>query len=128
MSRSRSGIRRLPPFRSCCLICRALPAQPDSRLRLVFQSGDWIPLTLPPAMKSAFPSANIVSLGGATEAAVWSNSFDIGGIDPAWTSIPYGRPIQNAYYYILDGQLEPCPIGVAGELYIGGGLSRRRLP
>ncbi|WP_236628524.1 non-ribosomal peptide synthetase [Paenibacillus mucilaginosus] len=99
---------------------QSLPAQPDSRLRLVFQSGDWIPLTLPPAMKSAFPSANIVSLGGATEAAVWSNSFDIGGIDPAWTSIPYGRPIQNAYYYILDGQLEPCPIGVAGELYIGG--------
>ncbi|MFC0212779.1 amino acid adenylation domain-containing protein, partial [Paenibacillus chartarius] len=92
----------------------------DSKLRIVFQSGDWIPLALPPAVKRVFPSAQVIALGGATEAAVWSNFHEVGEIDPAWTSIPYGRPIQNAYYYILDGELQPCPIGVPGELYIGG--------
>jgi len=91
-----------------------------SKLRLVFLSGDWIPLSLPSVIKQRFPHAKVVALGGATEATVWSNFHEIGEIDPAWQSIPYGRPIQNARYYILDSDLNPCPLGTAGELYIGG--------
>jgi amino acid adenylation domain-containing protein/FkbM family methyltransferase len=91
-----------------------------SRLRLVFLSGDWLPLGLPDSIRRAFPHATIVNLGGATEATVWSNSYTVGAIDPAWASIPYGRPIQNARYHVLDGALRPCPIGVAGDLYISG--------
>jgi amino acid adenylation domain-containing protein len=89
-------------------------------LRLVFFSGDFTPLPLPDQVRAAFPRAEIVSLGGATEATVWSNSFRIGAIDPEWRSIPYGRPIDNARYYVLDEKLEPCPVGVEGDLYIGG--------
>jgi amino acid adenylation domain-containing protein len=89
-------------------------------LRLVFMSGDWIPITLPNLLKETFSKVQVVSLGGATEATVWSNYFEIEAIDPSWSSIPYGKPIQNAQYYILDKQLNPCPIGVTGELYIGG--------
>ncbi len=89
-------------------------------LRLVFMSGDWIPIALPKLLQKTFASVNVVSLGGATEASVWSNFFEIGETDPSWSSIPYGKPIQNAQYYILDAQLNPCPIGVTGELYIGG--------
>ncbi|OQY27011.1 MAG: hypothetical protein B6244_11790 [Candidatus Cloacimonetes bacterium 4572_55] len=89
-------------------------------LRLVFLSGDWIPITLPDIIKKAFSGTRVISLGGATEATVWSNYFPIEEISPHWISIPYGRPIQNAKYYILDDQLNPCPIGVAGFLYIGG--------
>jgi amino acid adenylation domain-containing protein/non-ribosomal peptide synthase protein (TIGR01720 family) len=92
----------------------------DSLLRLVFLSGDWIPLPLPDQVRRAFPRAEVVSLGGATEAAVWSNVHRIGGIAPHWTSIPYGRPIDNVRYLILSRELEPCPAGVAGDLYIGG--------
>ncbi|MBK3631178.1 AMP-binding protein [Streptomyces sp. MBT49] len=51
---------------------------------------------------------------------MWSNHFDIGEIDPAWTSVPYGKPIQNARYYVLDGDRKPCPIGVEGDLHIAG--------
>ncbi|GAA4462941.1 hypothetical protein GCM10023189_40280 [Nibrella saemangeumensis] len=89
-------------------------------MRLVFLSGDWIPLTLPGEMKKAFPSAEVISLGGATEAAVWSNYYPVKHINQAWRSIPYGRPIQNARYYILDEDKKPCAIGETGELYIGG--------
>ena len=64
--------------------------------------------------------ATLISLGGATEATVWSNFYTIAEVPSHWTSIPYGKPIQNAQYYILDPGLNPCPIGVAGELYIGG--------
>jgi len=75
-------------------------------LRLVFLSGDWIPLTLPGTVTSNFPSAVVVGLGGATEATIWSNYFIIGEIKPEWKSIPYGKPVQNAdimYWMIISG-------------------------
>ncbi|MGW2634219.1 non-ribosomal peptide synthetase [Streptomyces chattanoogensis] len=98
---------------------RPAPAPPTA-LRLVFLSGDWIPVTLPDAVRTAYPRAEVVSLGGATEAAIWSNFHRIGEVDPRWRSIPYGRPVDNARYYILDRDLRPVPPGVPGDLYIGG--------
>ncbi|MFB9329944.1 amino acid adenylation domain-containing protein [Paenibacillus aurantiacus] len=89
-------------------------------LRLVFLSGDWIPVTLPDRLRAAVPSARVIALGGATEATVWSNYYPVGDVQPYWASIPYGKPIQNARYYILNEALKPCPIGVKGALYIGG--------
>lgn len=89
-------------------------------LRLVMLSGDWIPLALPDTVRRAFPGVQVKSLGGATECAIWSNWFDVGQLDPRWTSVPYGRPIQNCRYHVLDDELRPVPVGVAGDLYIGG--------
>ncbi|MBQ0985577.1 amino acid adenylation domain-containing protein [Streptomyces sp. F63] len=89
-------------------------------LRLIFMSGDWIPVHSPDLMRTVFPEVQVVGLGGATEATVWSNFFPIGTVDPAWPSIPYGRPIQNARYYVLDESMRPCPVDVPGDLYIGG--------
>ncbi|MGQ5348916.1 amino acid adenylation domain-containing protein, partial [Xanthomonas arboricola pv. corylina] len=92
----------------------------NGHLRLAFFSGDWIPLDLPVALRRAFPECQVVALGGATEATVWSNYHQVVDADPAWSSVPYGRPIQNATYHVLDARLRPCPVGVAGDLYIGG--------
>jgi tyrocidine synthetase-3 len=103
-------------------------AAPDYRqadLRMVFLSGDWIPLALPSRLWAFFPEARVVSLGGATEATVWSNSYPIGQIDESWASIPYGKPIANTSFYILNRDLEVVPEGVVGDLYIGGvGVAR----
>lgn len=94
-------------------------------LRIVFLSGDWIPVQLPERIKKYFPEARVISLGGATEGTVWSNYFPVTTVDPLWNSIPYGRPIKNNCFYILDDHLRPVPKGVAGELYIGGvGVAR----
>ncbi|MCK4258351.1 MAG: amino acid adenylation domain-containing protein [Halanaerobiales bacterium] len=92
----------------------------QSKLRRVFLSGDWISVPMPDLLRKAFPGVEVISLGGATEATIWSNYYPIGKIEPTWPSIPYGKPIQNAKYYILDHKLNLCPIGVAGDLYIGG--------
>ena len=94
-------------------------------LRLVFLSGDWIPLRLPDEIRSRFRRAEVVSLGGATEAAIWSNFHRVGELDPAWPSIPYGLPIQNATYHALDDRLAPAPAGVPGHLFIGGEVLAR---
>ena len=93
---------------------------PDPTLRLVMLSGDWIPVSLPDEIRQSFSRVKVMSLGGATEAAIWSNWFPIGAVDPSWTSIPYGKPIQNARYHVLDANMRPVPIGVSGDLYIGG--------
>lgn len=92
----------------------------STTLRLVMLSGDFIPLRLLGRLRTAFPNARLVSLGGATEAAIWSNYYAIEELDPDWVSVPYGKPIQNCRYYALDARLEPVPIGAVGELYIGG--------
>ena len=91
-----------------------------NKLRLVFMSGDWVPVTLPDLLMQTFPSVEVIALGGATEATVWSNFYPISEVDPSWPSIPYGKPIQNSQYHVADKFLNPCPVGVAGDLYIGG--------
>jgi len=94
-------------------------------LRLVLLSGDWIPVDLPARIRSLSPEAVPISLGGATEASIWSILHPIGELDPAWSSIPYGRPMANQRFEVLDERLEPRPFWVPGELYIGGvGLAR----
>jgi len=85
-------------------------------------AGDWIPLTLPAQIHAAFPRAAVLNLGGATETSVWSNAYRIDAVDPRWAAIPYGRPIANFRYHVLDALLAPCTIGVAGDMYIGGGM------
>ncbi|MEO6191373.1 MAG: amino acid adenylation domain-containing protein, partial [Thermoanaerobaculia bacterium] len=97
------------------------PAGEGGDLRRVLLAGDWIPLALPDQIRESFPGARIANFGGATETSVWSNWYPIGEVDPDWAGIPYGRPIANARYYILDAGLAPCPPGVPGDNYIGGG-------
>jgi len=64
-------------------------------------------------------------MGGATEAAIWSNYKWVDEIDPDWASIPYGYPLANQFYEVLNAALEPCPDWVEGDLHIGGlGLAK----
>jgi amino acid adenylation domain-containing protein len=95
------------------------PAGRD-RLRLVFLSGDWIPLNMPDELRQAFPKIRIVNYGGATEGTVWDNYYVVDRVDPSWPSIPYGKPIQNMRYYVLDEALREVAVGAVGDLYFAG--------
>lgn len=89
-------------------------------LRLVLLSGDWLPLTLATQIRAIWENAQVLSLGGATEASIWSIFYPITSINPTWKSIPYGRPMANQRFYVLNEALEQCPAWVPGQLYIGG--------
>ncbi|MFG3259815.1 amino acid adenylation domain-containing protein [Streptomyces sp. NPDC048172] len=89
-------------------------------LRLALLSGDWIPVTLPDSVRERIPGVRLVSLGGATEAAVWSIHHPIGEVPAHWRSIPYGTPLTNQTFHVLDPALRQRPEHVPGELWIGG--------
>ncbi|MCP1426501.1 bacitracin synthase 1 [Paenibacillus xylanexedens] len=96
------------------------PGEKNNDLRLVLLSGDWISLRLPQKIVDVFPESEVVSLGGATEASIWSIYYPITAVSEQWKSIPYGRPLANQQIHVLNRQLQPCPLDVEGELYIGG--------
>ncbi|MFN8443074.1 MAG: amino acid adenylation domain-containing protein [Caldilineaceae bacterium] len=89
-------------------------------LRLTFLGGDWIPLSLPQRLWDLAPKTEMISVGGPTETSLWNIMFPIDKVDPTWSSIPYGRPIANNRYYVLNEALADCPTWVAGELYCAG--------
>ncbi|NBE96551.1 MULTISPECIES: non-ribosomal peptide synthetase [unclassified Nonomuraea] len=94
-------------------------------LATVMLSGDWIPLTTYEHLAEISPGTRLISLGGATEAAIWSIAHEVGPAAPDWASVPYGRPLRNQRWHVLDGRLEPCPDWVTGSLFIAGdGLAR----
>lgn len=107
----------------------ALPERPSNffyNIRLVLLSGDWIPLRLPQQIHTLCGEhTTIISLGGATESSIWSILYPIQKIAADWKSIPYGFPMWNQRFYILNQQMDFVPQGVVGELYIAGeGLAR----
>ena len=90
------------------------------RLRRILLSGDWIPVALPDRARQRCPSVGVTSLGGATEASVWSVLFEVGEVAPQWKSIPYGTAMRNQTIDVLSERLDPCPDWVVGPIYIGG--------
>ncbi|MDV9187432.1 amino acid adenylation domain-containing protein [Streptomyces sp. SR27] len=89
-------------------------------LRLAFLGGDWIPLAVPRRLADAAPGIETVSVGGPTETTLWSIWHRIAEVDPAWRSVPYGTPLANVGYHLLDERLEECPEWVTGEMYVSG--------
>ncbi|OMD34687.1 hypothetical protein BSK56_33485, partial [Paenibacillus borealis] len=69
-------------------------------LRLALVSGDWIPVDLAERAKAYFPNVQVIGLGGATEATVWSNYYPIQEVTADQTGIPYGKPLANNTFYI----------------------------
>jgi len=69
------------------------------------------------------PLSRLLNAYGPTEATIAATFSEF--TSPTITNIPIGRPISNTQVYILDACLQPVPVGVAGELHIGGmGLAR----
>ena len=89
-------------------------------LKTVMLSGDWIPLPLFDTTKKLWPNSRFISLGGATEASIWSVWYEVNGLDPEWKSIPYGNALLNQKIKVMDEKGQKCPTGEAGELWIGG--------
>lgn len=100
--------------------CETSNEKPTELLRWCFMSGDWIPVELPERIKALSSNIKVHSGGGATEASIWSITFPIEQMQPHWSSIPYGKPLANQKFFILNDDLQPCPLRVTGNLFIGG--------
>lgn len=87
-------------------------------LRHVICSGEALPFSLQEEFFASLP-AQLHNLYGPTEAAIDVTHWTCRRHDER-RIVPIGRPVANTQMYVLDRQLQPVPIGVAGELYIGG--------
>lgn len=89
--------------------------------RVVMLSGDWIALNLPGRFYNMSNDSVVVAMGGATEVSIWSNYLNVPKEIPNnWVSIPYGKPLENQVYKVVDDFGRTCPNYVKGELLIGG--------
>ncbi|SFP31186.1 amino acid adenylation domain-containing protein [Actinomadura madurae] len=102
------------------------PAAPFDTLRLVLVSGDWVAVDLHERLRALAPDCQLIALGGATEAAIWSNHHEISdGLPEGWPSVPYGTPLRSQCFRVVDAHGRDCPDWVPGELWIGGaGVAR----
>jgi amino acid adenylation domain-containing protein len=93
-------------------------------LRRLFCGGEALPVDLVRRAQALLPATAIINVYGPTETTIEATFWECPPV-AADATISIGRPITNAYVAVLDDDLEPTPIGVAGELYIGGaGLAR----
>ncbi len=88
-------------------------------VRQVMASGEALPLALQNRFFERLPDAALHNLYGPTEAAV-DVSFWACERGSARTAVPIGRPVANTALHLLDAGFEPAPIGVPGELFLGG--------
>ena len=96
----------------------AVPREPVPALRLLNLAGEAAPSAL---VADWSGGRKLLNLYGPTECTIWAT---IGELDSACPT-RIGGPIGSATAYVLDAELEPVPIGVLGQLYIGGsGVAR----
>ncbi len=92
-------------------------------LRRIVCSGEALPLAVQNTVLQRLPQAALYNLYGPTEAAIDVTHWTCG--NDGRSQVPIGRPISGIHTRVLDQSLNPAPIAVAGELYLGGiGLAR----
>ena len=115
--------------RTCTTVMQATPVTwrllltagwQGNHLLKILCGGEALPLELAQLLLPKV--ASLWNLYGPTETTIWSSACEI---KPGKEPISIGRPIANTQIYLLDGHLQPVPVGVPGELFIGGdGLAR----
>jgi natural product biosynthesis luciferase-like monooxygenase protein len=90
-------------------------------LEVLLVGGEALPAPLARELRRLV-GGRVLNMYGPTETTIWSTTYEVEAVrDP----VPIGRPIVNTECYVLDDALEPVPVGVPGELYIGGlGVAR----
>ncbi|MBD9628171.1 amino acid adenylation domain-containing protein [Ensifer sp. ENS06] len=88
--------------------------------RQVILGGDWLPVDLPARLRALQPTIRVTSAGGPTETTLWNITHDAFDRPEDCPSIPYGKPIGNSHYHILDEALRDCPEWMPGEMYCSG--------
>ncbi|HEX8693688.1 MAG TPA: amino acid adenylation domain-containing protein, partial [Longimicrobium sp.] len=95
-------------------------AEPLGRLRCLIVGGDRLdPAVIGRVLRSR-PPGRLLNGYGPTETTTFALTHRIEGVADDARGIPLGRPVSNTRVYVLDRRGGPVPVGVAGELYVGG--------
>ncbi|HEV2149288.1 MAG TPA: MupA/Atu3671 family FMN-dependent luciferase-like monooxygenase [Longimicrobiaceae bacterium] len=86
-------------------------------LSCLLLGGEALPAALARQLREQ-TGVRLLNMYGPTETTVWSAVHEVREVDGS--TVPIGRPVANTRTYVLDGRMEPVPVGVAGELLIGG--------
>ena len=109
------------------MLCTASRNDISESLRCVLLSGDWVSRKLYFRLGDARNRLRFAALGGATEASIWSNIYEMSAEDESaeWEYVPYGKALPRQKYMIMTADGKECAVGTQGELWIGGkGLSK----
>lgn len=103
-----------------------VPINSQTTLRHVFSSGETLPFSLQQLFFKKYPKVKLHNLYGPTEATIDVTYWSCQKLKNKSTSI--GKPIANTQIFIFDQYYQPVPVGIKGEIYIGGvGLARNYL-
>jgi natural product biosynthesis luciferase-like monooxygenase protein len=120
----RHGVTHLQctPSMAGMLIADPETAPALGKLEQMLVGGEALSETLAAALKRALTRGTLINMYGPTETTVWSMCHEVtSDAGP----VPIGRPMANTQVYILDAAMNPVPVGVTGELHIGGdGVAR----
>ncbi len=101
------------------------PLDELKQLRQLLAGGDALSAPHVRRAAQALPGCRLTNGYGPTEGTTFTCCYSVEAADAVPDNVPIGRPIGNTQVYVLDQQGEPVPVGVPGELYIGGdGLAR----
>ncbi|HWX00232.1 non-ribosomal peptide synthetase [Collimonas sp.] len=100
--------------------CAALAPEAFRRLRFLMTGGERCDPAAFARVLAAGKPQHLIHCYGPTEATTYATTYEVTALDAAETSLPIGRPIAGTQVYLLDAQGEPVPVGVTGEMYIGG--------
>ncbi|MEW2619100.1 amino acid adenylation domain-containing protein [Streptomyces sp. NPDC048106] len=87
-------------------------------LRLLVLGGEAVPADTLAVWRAAVPWVRVCNAYGPTETTVTATTYDAG--EPAADSVPIGRPLGDRRVYVVDADDKQVPVGVSGELLIGG--------
>ena len=105
-------------------MARIVP-QAFASLRYLLFGGELVDIRWVKKVLKHNPPQHFLHVYGPTENTTFSSYYLIQDLPELMTSLPIGRPISNTTIYILDQQLNPVPVGITGEIYLGGdGLAR----
>ncbi len=97
-------------------------------VRQLLAGGDVLSSSHVRRLLQALPGCRVINGYGPTENTTFTCCYRVPGANAVAQLLPIGRPINNTQVYVLDRALQPLPIGIPGELYIGGdGLARNYL-
>jgi natural product biosynthesis luciferase-like monooxygenase protein len=122
---ARHGVTHLQctPSLAAMLVADADDRDALGRVRHLMVGGEALPNALAAELRELVP-ARFTNMYGPTETTIWSLTHELDTV-PASGSIPIGRPIGNTVIFVLDTAGRPLPVGVYGELHIGGdGVAR----